>query len=283
MRMGSSPDDGAAPAAYGRAMPTFTGLYYEERGTGAAILGIHGCSSSAMAWEDAAETLSHLGRTITYDRRGCTRSERPEPYDRVSVARHADDAAALLDALGAAPAVVIGRSYGGEVATDLTLRYPDRVRALILLEGVPADLHAEAAAWTDGVADRMHAVADQHGVDAVGEALIEEVMGEGAFAAMPAPLQEMIRHNGPAILAELGGERLNADPAAIAAIEQPVLLVGAADSRPEFREPNDAMAALLPDARTALVEGGHMIDPAAPPVLAFIEEVLAGRPVGRPA
>ena len=72
---------------------------------------------------------------IAYDRRGCARSERPEPYERTSIAEHADDAAALLDALAAAPAVVIGRSYGATVATDLALRHPDRVRALVLLEG----------------------------------------------------------------------------------------------------------------------------------------------------
>ena len=71
---------------------------------------------------------------IVYDRRGCARSERPEPYERTSVREHADDAAALLDALAAIPAIVIGRSYGGTVASDLALRYPDRVRALVLLE-----------------------------------------------------------------------------------------------------------------------------------------------------
>jgi hypothetical protein len=37
---------------------------------------------------------------------------------------------------------------------------------------------------------------------------------------------------------------------------------------------SDAMAIALPDARTALVAGGHLIDPAAPEVLAFVEQVL---------
>jgi esterase len=72
--------------------------------------------------------------TVVYDRRGSFRSGRPEPYV-TSVHEHADDAAALIDALAAAPAIVIGRSYGGEIAVDLALRYPDRVRALALLEG----------------------------------------------------------------------------------------------------------------------------------------------------
>src|SRR5215510_16604587 len=113
-------------------------LYFEECGVGAPIVGIHGTSSSALVWGTAVDELERLGRVIVYDRRGCTRSERPEPYVVTSVSEHADDAAKLLAALQATPAVVIGRSYGGEIAVDLALRYPDRVRALVLLE--PATL-----------------------------------------------------------------------------------------------------------------------------------------------
>jgi pimeloyl-ACP methyl ester carboxylesterase len=68
---------------------------------------------------------------------------------------------------------------------------------------------------------------------------------------------------------------LNADEAALATIRRPVLLVAAAHSPPEFRQPVDALAAPLPNARTALVPGGHLIDPAASEVRAFVEEVLA--------
>ena len=51
----------------------------------------------------------------------------------------------------------------------------------------------------------------------------------------------------------------------------------AADSPPEFHEPVEALAGALPDARTVLVEGGHIIDPASPEVVAFIEQVLGAR------
>ena len=67
---------------------------------------------------------------------------------------------------------------------------------------------------------------------------------------------------------------LSADAAALATIRQPTLLVAAADSPPEFHQPVEALAAALPNARTALVGGGHLIDPAAPEVLAFIAEIL---------
>jgi pimeloyl-ACP methyl ester carboxylesterase len=255
------------------------GLYVEERGNGAPIVCIHGAGGTTLAWTSAIDKLSRLGRVIAYDRRGCARSERPAGYERTSIAEHADDAAALIDALGAAPAVVIGRSYGATVATDLALRHPDRVRALVLLEGDASREQAPAvAAYVDRLTDRLLAVAAQDGVDAVAKALITEVADESAWLAFPDEIRGLLESNGPAILAELQGEWwLDADAAALATIRQPTLLVAAADSPPEFREPVEALAAALPNARKALVGGGHLIDPAAPEVLAFIEEVL-GQP-----
>ena len=108
-RIGRAPCPSTSPS-------TASASHYEEHGSGAPILCIHGTGSSALVLERRDRALARLGRVIAYDRRGCRRSERPEPYERTSVAEHADDAAALLDALDAAPAVVIGRSYGGTVA-----------------------------------------------------------------------------------------------------------------------------------------------------------------------
>src|SRR5262245_55724875 len=111
-----------------------TTLYYEEHGTGEPIVCIHGTGSSVELWRGAALELARHGRTIVYDRRGFSRSGHAGRY-AAGTREHTDDAAALIDALGAAPAIVIGRSHGGEIAVDLALRYPDRVRALALLEG----------------------------------------------------------------------------------------------------------------------------------------------------
>jgi hypothetical protein len=84
--------------------------------------------------------------------------------------------------------------------------------------------------------------------------------------------------NGPAIPAELAGEWwLRADAAALATIEQPAPL--AIRSRLAARVPGGGRSAgsRAPNARTALGAGSYLIDPAAPEVVALIEEVLESR------
>jgi pimeloyl-ACP methyl ester carboxylesterase len=247
-------------------------LYYEEHGEGPPILCVHGAGSSALMWAAAVPELARLGRVIAYDRRGCTRSQRPDPY-KTSVAEHTDDAAAFLDALGAAPAAVIGRSYGGEVAIDLALRYPDRVRGLVLLEGAPLSLSAEAAAFEESMRQLVLAAADDDPAT-VGARFIGAVLGEGAWDGFPAPIRQLFTDNGPAIVAEVDGGSLQVDQAALSTIDMPTLLLAAADSPQAFRQVTDATAAAIPNSRTFIVEGGHLIDPADPAVLRFLQELL---------
>jgi pimeloyl-ACP methyl ester carboxylesterase len=163
------------------------------------------------------------------------------------------------------------------MAMDLAIRHRELVRAIAVLEGdAPRELAPVTADWIDAVEGRVRAVAAQDGVGAVGEALAEEVFGKGVWPQLPEPMRRVLTENGPAILAELAGEWwLDADAEALAGLEQPVLLVAAADSRPELRQPTEALAGVLQNARMVVVTGGHMIDPAAPDVLAFIRETLA--------
>ena len=57
-------------------------------------------------------------------------------------------------------------------------------------------------------------------------------------------------------------------------IDRPTLLVAAEESPPAVAEATNGVAAAIPGARIALVGGGHLIDPAHPAVLAFVDEVL---------
>jgi pimeloyl-ACP methyl ester carboxylesterase len=246
-------------------------LYYDERGSGTPILGIHGGGSSAVFWEDAAETLAGVGRTIIYDRRGSNRSERPEPYEITSVREHADDALLLLRALNAEPAILIGRSYGGTVALDLALRHPESVLGLALLEAGSRGLSPEYDRWFDSVADIVEQTATERGAHVVGEVLLREVFG--AWEELPEVWREVFTVNGPALLAEVrGGE--TTDNARLAELSVPTLVVTADDSPEPIRRGSEAFEHALPQARKAHVGGGHAIDPAGPDVLEFISEVV---------
>jgi pimeloyl-ACP methyl ester carboxylesterase len=248
-------------------------LYVEERGSGEPILLIHGTASWGGVWQPSTVgALSELGRLVVYDRRGCGRSERPEPYE-TNVAQHAEDAAALLEVLDAIPAVVIGRSYGGETAVELTLRYPDRVRALVLLEAAALGLDGEARAFNDVLHREVEAAAERD-PSSVAEVFLRRVLGDRAWESFKPEVRDVFVANGPAIVAEFRGGYLQATEGDLATIGVPTLLVAGEASPPAFRRVTDRMAAAIPDARTVIVGGGHFIDPGLPEVLAFVRDQL---------
>jgi pimeloyl-ACP methyl ester carboxylesterase len=249
-------------------------LYVEEHGAGEPILCIHGTGSSAAIWADAAVELALRGRTILYDRRGFSRSERPEPFV-TSVHQHADDAAALLDALEAAPAIVVGRSQGGEIAVDLALRYPGRVRALALLEGGGWALSEAFGRW-NGKIDEQIVAAAQADVNAVGETMFRLVLGDSGWEGLPDAAKQIFVANSPAIVAEVRGGPLAVTEEQLATIARPTLLVAGRDSPPAFADAAIRLAEAMPQTRVEWVSGGHLINPAHPAVLAFVDEVLTG-------
>jgi pimeloyl-ACP methyl ester carboxylesterase len=246
-------------------------LYYEERGSGTPILGLHGAGSSAVFWEDAAERLSAGGRVIVYDRRGCSRSDRPEPYEVTSVQEHADDALELLRALDAEPAVLVGRSYGATVALDFALRHPASTIGVVLLEGATWGLSPEYDAWFDALAASVEETAARRGAAAVGEAVLREVFG--AWEELAAVWRDVFTANGQALLAELRG-RETIDLDRLGELSVPALVVTADASPVPIQRGSEALAAAIPHARSVRVGGDHAIDPAGPDVAAFVDELV---------
>ncbi len=111
-------------------------LYYELHGPGdAGVLVLsNGVLMSTASWAFQTPVLSQQTRLLLYDCRGMWQSEHPPgPY---SMALHADDLAALLDALGIERAHIGGTSYGAEISLVFALKYPERTRSLIVTSGV---------------------------------------------------------------------------------------------------------------------------------------------------
>jgi pimeloyl-ACP methyl ester carboxylesterase len=106
-------------------------LYVEEAGNGSPVLFIAGLGSDHHAWASLLPALTEHFRCITFDNRDSGASdESARPYTVVEMAQ---DAVAVLDAVGVMQAHVVGTSMGGAIAQQLALRYPDRVARLVLL------------------------------------------------------------------------------------------------------------------------------------------------------
>jgi pimeloyl-ACP methyl ester carboxylesterase len=111
-------------------------LHYVERGSGAALVLLHGNGSMIQDFEASGliDLAAEHYRVIVFDRPGFGHSDRP----RNVVWTPAAQAELLHDALhqlGVAQAIVLGHSWGASVAVALGLKYPDLVRGLVLASG----------------------------------------------------------------------------------------------------------------------------------------------------
>ena len=106
-------------------------LYYERWGNGPRLLFLNGSGSSIATSELLIKLFTNDFDVLVHDQRGLGRSAIPPgPY---SMADYAADAAALLDAIGWERARVVGVSFGGMVAQELAVTWPERVDRLALL------------------------------------------------------------------------------------------------------------------------------------------------------
>ena len=106
-------------------------VYYERAGAGPPLLFISGTGGDLRAKPNIFDGPFVRGFDVLgYDQRGLGRSSKPDVD--YTMADYADDAAALLDAVGLASAKVAGLSFGGMVAQELAIRHPGKVERLVL-------------------------------------------------------------------------------------------------------------------------------------------------------
>ena len=102
-------------------------------GPNAALL-IHGLASSSHIWDPVAARLGRLGvEPAAYDQRGHGRSSKPS--SGYGFEHTAADAAAVIRATGFRRPIVVGHSWGANVALELAIRHPRLVSGAILLDG----------------------------------------------------------------------------------------------------------------------------------------------------
>jgi pimeloyl-ACP methyl ester carboxylesterase len=119
-------------------------LYMEVRGSGPVLLLITGGPTDAGIFSDLAERLADRYTVVTYDQRGHSRSPLDGEPEDLPAALHAEDAAAILEAVGDEPAYVYGSSGGATIGLELVARRPELVRTLVAHEAPLVELLPDA-------------------------------------------------------------------------------------------------------------------------------------------
>lgn len=106
-------------------------LYHEVHGEGPRLLFVNGSGATLATTGMMLEPYAQRFEVLAYDQRGLGLTSIPDgPYE---MADYAADAAALLDASGWGPCAVTGTSFGGMVAQEFAVTFPERVERLALV------------------------------------------------------------------------------------------------------------------------------------------------------
>ncbi len=253
-----TPEANRGPRPMPRVTANATELYYEVRGAGPPVLLMMGLTGDGGHFDELADLLADEFTVISYDRRGNGRSPAPAGWQTTSPEEQADDAAALLHAVGAGPVVVFGTSAGGAFALCLLVRYPEMLRGAILHEPglyvLLDDPDAVRAPLRALVQDAMEAA----GPAAAVEGLWCYVAGDDGWTKLsPALRERMVASAGTTFGVELGTyERYLPDDDTLAAIAAPVRLLVSRDSLPFFADIAGRLGQRL-GAKVATTAGGH--------------------------
>jgi pimeloyl-ACP methyl ester carboxylesterase len=113
------------------AAPDGTRLYYEEVGTGSAVVFIHEYAGDYRTWEPQLRYFSRSHRCITLSQRGYPPSDIPNDSASYSQDIARDDIIAMLDALRIERAHIVGHSMGAYTALHVGIRVPQRCLSVV--------------------------------------------------------------------------------------------------------------------------------------------------------
>ena len=160
--------------------------HHDGPGTGPVVILVHGSLDRATSFARVVRRLPDV-HVVTYDRRGYNRS-RDLPVGTLE-----DHVTDLVDLVGAGPAVVVGHSYGGDVALGAALAAPGAVCAVAAYE--------PPMPWLDWWPRRTrHAQEDP---SRFAEDFFRRMVGDSGWDRLSEQARAERRADGPALMAEL--------------------------------------------------------------------------------
>ena len=254
-------------------------IYYEISGAGERLLFISGTGGDLRDGPRLSD--GPLGRSfevLAYDQRGLGRSGVPEwPY---GMADFADDAAALIRAVGWDDCLVLGISFGGMVAQELAIAHPGTVRRLVLA--------CTSAGGAGGASYPLHELAQLDPEEHVARQMeLLDTRWDAAWRRAHPEVEAMVHDRArldpagdPGFAHQLAARAGHDTASRLGRIACPTLVCGGRHDGIAPPANSEFLAASIPGAQLSLFEGGHLFflqDPAAMPAIAAF---LAG---GAPA
>ena len=234
-------------------------LAVDDRGSGPAVVLVHGVASSRTVWRETVEALGSEVRTIAYDRRAYGDSGAPEPYTGTTVGEQADDLFELMAALGVGSAVLVGHALGAVVALDVLMRSPSLVSAAVLSEPPVLWLSARGPEAVGDLRDAIERGARDGGPAGAVEGYLESVAGPDALDLYGPARADAARREIRAFVADLAaGPSWSATRRELRAVTTPISLVSGWRSSPVQQEATRALADLMPSAKLIELEAGHL-------------------------
>jgi pimeloyl-ACP methyl ester carboxylesterase len=159
---------------HGYAQANGVRLHYVEQGSGPLVILLHGFPDFWYCWRHQMPALAAAGyRVVAPDLRGYNESERPQGVVAYGLDTLASDVAALIQALGAERATVVGHDWGGLVAWHAAMHHPEVVSSLVIMNAPhpavferelrdnPAQQHASQYMLLFNTPDAEKVLADQ--------------------------------------------------------------------------------------------------------------------------
>ncbi len=130
---GGGDDEHSAAETSGFARVNRQKLYFVTLGRGTPVIFLHGgLGFDHQYFRPFIDPLADTAKVVYYDQLGHGRSDRPANFNDITLARLSADCDGLATKLGFDKFVLVGHSFGGFIALDFALRYPNRLAGLVL-------------------------------------------------------------------------------------------------------------------------------------------------------
>ena len=238
-----------------------TKLYCEVRGTGPAVIFISPATGDCGMFARVATTLADEFTCVTFDRRGNSRSPKPEGWNRTTLEEQAADVAGVLQATVGRPAVIFGSSGGATVAVEVLVRHPDLVSGMVVHEpALPSVLTDEERRGAPQQDERIGIAMRESGPRAAIEVRLRLVIGDEVWEAQDESLRQRMLGNAETLFfveSEAWGRyRPNED--ALRAFGRGVFVLTSAGSPPLNLSIRDWLIDRIPGAAAGTLPGRHV-------------------------